>query len=368
MDQPWRIRMFGGLRAERGEQVVTRFRSQKLGVLLAYLAFYRDRVHPREVLTELLWPGAVPEAGRLNLRRELSYLRRLLEGPGVAAGSIVRADRFSVQLNPAAVATDAAKFEQAIEQAQATGSETERAQLLFESVDLYRGELLPGYYQDWIIREQRRADLCFQAVAWLTTHFAKSGELDRALDCARRAVAVDPLREESHAELIRLLVAAGKPSEAIRQYEDLERLLKEELDVAPSRAVRELANELKAQSAKAKPTLPAPAPPYPPASTRLPTGTVTFLLTELAGTEAPSQRNGDAHSSALARYHAILRRFCGEFGGREIKESAEALTVAFEHGSHAVACAIAIQRAWRATRGQEKPALCASGWLWIPAK
>src|SRR5713101_7635240 len=60
MDTPWRIELLGRLRATQGDRVVTRFRAQKGGALLAYLAYHLDRPHPREELIELLWPEAEP--------------------------------------------------------------------------------------------------------------------------------------------------------------------------------------------------------------------------------------------------------------------------------------------------------------------
>jgi DNA-binding SARP family transcriptional activator len=54
MDTPWRIEMLGWLRASQGDRLLTRFRSQQTGALLAYLAYHPDRPHPRELLVELL--------------------------------------------------------------------------------------------------------------------------------------------------------------------------------------------------------------------------------------------------------------------------------------------------------------------------
>src|SRR5690348_6620829 len=75
----WRIVLLGGLGAERDEHVVTHFETRKAGALLAYLAFYADRAHPREVLAELLWPDEDPDATRARLRQALAALRRALE-------------------------------------------------------------------------------------------------------------------------------------------------------------------------------------------------------------------------------------------------------------------------------------------------
>src|SRR5438477_11144789 len=60
----WRTQLFGGLRAEQEGRVVTRFRTQKAASLLAYLAYHRQRSHPREVLIELLWPECEVDVAR----------------------------------------------------------------------------------------------------------------------------------------------------------------------------------------------------------------------------------------------------------------------------------------------------------------
>jgi DNA-binding SARP family transcriptional activator len=97
----WRIELLGWLRAVSANRVVTRFRTHKTGALLAYLAYYHDRPHPREVLIELLWPESEPRAGRGSLRKALSSLRLQLEPPDVPPGAIILADGDTIQLNPA---------------------------------------------------------------------------------------------------------------------------------------------------------------------------------------------------------------------------------------------------------------------------
>ena len=63
----------------------------------------------------------------------------------------------------------------------------------------------------------RLAERFLHAVRQETALRARAGESGRALDLARRAVAVDPLREELHAELIRLLAGAGRIPAALRR-------------------------------------------------------------------------------------------------------------------------------------------------------
>jgi hypothetical protein len=122
MDAPWRIELLGWLRAIQGGRVVSRFRSQKAAALLAYLAYHHHRSHPREALIELLWPESDPEAGRRNLRVELTSLRRQLEVSETDPGGVIVADRATVQLSPACL-TDVAQFEATLQAA--AGSDAE---------------------------------------------------------------------------------------------------------------------------------------------------------------------------------------------------------------------------------------------------
>src|SRR5439155_11242069 len=77
----------------------------------------------------------------------------------------------------------------------------------------------------------------------------EKGDLNRALEYARRAVSADPLREEMHHTLMRLYAAIGQPSAVLRQYQDLECCLREALGETPSAETRALAEELR-QSAR----------------------------------------------------------------------------------------------------------------------
>ena len=211
----WRIELLGGLRARRGDNVVTRFRTHKTGALLAYLAFYHRSSHPREELIELHWPECDPLLGRRSLRTALSALRQQLEQPDLTPGSVIVADRQTVQCNAAACVTDVAEFETALKLAAASVA-GEQAGHLIRAVDLYHDRLLRGYTESWILAEQQRLDeLFFRAIFQLGRLLEAGGDIARAIHYARHAVSLDPLREESRCELIRLLAAAGQSGTAL---------------------------------------------------------------------------------------------------------------------------------------------------------
>jgi DNA-binding SARP family transcriptional activator len=241
MSSPWHIELLGWLRATRGDLVVSRFRSRNHAALLAYLAFYRHRSHPRAQLVELLWPECDVARGRLNLRVALSLLRDQLEPPGVPAGTVILADRSTVQLNPAAVDTDVAAFQSALLAASRAGTPLEQTRRLVEAVSLCRGELLPGCFGDWVLSErQRLAEVYLQALRQLSSLSEEAGDQCGAIRSAWLAVGADPLREESQHDLIRLLIAAGQRKGALQQYQELGRRLHDALGAEPAPGTRAL--------------------------------------------------------------------------------------------------------------------------------
>lgn len=252
-----RICLLGGLRVEQAERIITRFRSQRTGSLLAYLALFRQRPHPREVLIELLWPECDPIRGRNNLSASLSSLRHQLEPPGIPSGAVITADRSTVGLNPAVVTTDVAEFETALDAAANSDTTAGRAQCLMEAVGLYRGPFLHGSYEEWVLVERGRLSERYLRVLQELSQLAEErGDLGHSIDLVQRAVAIDPLSEELHAELMRLYGAAGQPAAALRQYRKLERILQVELGLTPSPTIRQLAEELTA-SGRDLPSLPS---------------------------------------------------------------------------------------------------------------
>jgi DNA-binding SARP family transcriptional activator len=226
MERQWRIEMLGWLRATRADRVIGRFRSRKAGSLLAYLAYHHHRSYPREVLIELLWPESSWRAGRTNLRTELTWLRHRLEPPEVPAGAVLLAHGDTLQLNPESCVSDVATFEVALQSAADAGSRAEQVRWLDEAVRLYQGELLPGYFDPWLMPERLRlTDAFLQAVHQLVAEREQAGELHSALQAAWRGAAVDPLREATHSDLVRLLMSTGQPEAARRQVQERDRLL-----------------------------------------------------------------------------------------------------------------------------------------------
>ncbi len=350
MTEPWSIQLFGALRARQGERVITRFRSQQTGALLAYLAYHRQHSHTREMLIDLFWPESDYAAGRHNLCNALSSLRNQLEPPGEPTGSVIIADRFSVELNPEAVTTDVDRFDQALRRAALARLAPNYVTQLAECADLYGGPLLPQSYYEWIPPEQERLKVRYgQTVSQLVELLEKEGRYESALDYAGRALSLDPLDELATKDVMRLMAAAGQHESALALYHDLERVLAEQLGTAPSSSAQQLARRIEEQMSSAPAVPPAsPAPrPVPLASPHAewPAGTVTFLLSDIEDVFSLIAGSPDAFRSALAVYQALIRSEFRRNGGIEVKEAGGSFVAAFASATDALTCGIAFQRA-----------------------
>ncbi len=224
-----RLYLFGDLEIHRGEASI-RLPTRKTELLLAYLALY-PQAHGRETLAALFWGDVGDEQARGSLRKALTALRRTL-GPDAFL-----ADRHSIALNPDyPLWVDVVEFDQldmrsvvAPDQALALGSAGPTA------LDLYRGDLLGEFYEDWIapLREHYRSVYLERRLA-LAQEYRTRSEYGQAIDQAQRALAVEPANERAHQHLMFAYLALGRRGEALRQYELARRALQEELAVTPS--------------------------------------------------------------------------------------------------------------------------------------
>ncbi len=297
----WHIEMLGGLSAFRHEQRIERFHSQRGASLLGYLAYHLARSHPREELLNLCYPECEFAVASNRFRQLLWALRRQLEPPGIPAGSVIAAHHPYLRLRPEAVSTDVGTFVNGVRLAGLTEDPFRKLERLEEAIDAYKGELLPGFYDEWIAQERYLlADRYLAAVLDLAAIRAEMGRVPQAIEAARRAVALEPLREESHCALMRLYLLQGNRVAALRQFETLAEELHREIRSRPTEAAFRLYRQ--AMEERGGPSEPAPqerlhllnAPPVSrePVSRRAPS-TLPPRFTKIFGREADVEALGE---------------------------------------------------------------------------
>jgi DNA-binding SARP family transcriptional activator len=224
----------------RNRSVVLENWPRKAASLLRLLAVIDEHRLARDQAIELLWPEVEPEAGLSNLKSLLFRLRRGLEEQGFP--SPIALEHGQVALNPTyAFTIDADRFQKLV----AAGEELA---VLEEAATMVQGELLPeDRYEDWA--EPVREQLHRQARE-LLLRLARAYEWRAMWEAAERILgqllALDPLDEEVAGEQIRLLGAVGRRAEALRRYEELADILRQELGVDPAQGLTLLAAELRA--------------------------------------------------------------------------------------------------------------------------
>jgi DNA-binding SARP family transcriptional activator len=107
------------------------------------------------------------------------------------------------------------------------------------------GELLPGWYDDWVLFERERLrQLRMHALEALADKLRRQARYGEAVEAAFAALRWDPLRESTYQSLIRTHLAEGNRAEALRQYRLCCHRLHSRLGVEPSPEMQRLVRTL----------------------------------------------------------------------------------------------------------------------------
>ena len=228
-----RFRLLGGLRIERSG-AAAELDPPRARVLAAYLLVHRDRPHPRAHLAYTLWPESDEAQARTNLRKTLHQLRRSLPDVEGLLAIDARALRWRSE---AELELDVARFEESIERArlaEAAGELDVEREHLEAAAGLYRGDLLPEIYEDWLEHERERLRERFGHVLERLLDVLWLQRDDRAaVGYAQRLVQHDPLVESSYRQLMRLHARSGERAKALHVYHRCASVLHEQLRMTP---------------------------------------------------------------------------------------------------------------------------------------
>ena len=230
-----RVQLCGRLSIElAGSERANALRGRQVPLLLTYLVLSRHRPIGREELIGALWPDQAPRSQDAALRTLLSRLRSALGG-SVLTGR----DELLLEL-PEPVWVDVEAAADHVERAlEALRRRDPRQAWALAQVPLNiagRG-LLPGAQATWLETRRRELDdLRLRALeiigrAGMELGSAQLGSVQRA---ARNLIEAEPYRESGYVLLMEALEAQGNVAEALRVFESLRALLREELGIAPS--------------------------------------------------------------------------------------------------------------------------------------
>ena len=313
-----------------GEQAITddgtgsvRMRSSRTVALVAFLALHAGSPQARQRIAGLFWPDSTDAQALTNLRRELHNLRHVLgDQPVLVVTSTDLCWRDSEMTRVDVRAFDIER-KAALAAAAAGDSEGILAHAAC-AIAQYRGELLPGMYDDWLLDaraelERQCADLC----DLLCETRARRGDLTGAVDAARRRIQLQPLEEAGYRTLMLLQADLGDRAGAVSTYHHCASVLEHELGVVPGSATRQALQRLMARVDPAGTGPPATGPAV---------GRSGFAAAQLVGRSAELGVLQELWRTAAAG-HPSLALVCGGAGVGKTRLVAEVAGLARLEGA-----------------------------------
>ena len=329
------FRILGPLEVLEGDRPIT-IGGAKQRALLALLLLHANEVVPRDRLVDELWGDSPPDTAQTALQVHVSQLRKALGRDTISTqrpGYLVRVEDGQLDL---------ARFERLVEQARREDPAS-ASHRLRTALALWRGPLLSEL--DTGFAQAERARLEEQRLAAVEQRIAADLELDRHAQLVSELeglVREHPLRERLRGLLMLALYRCGRQADALEVYRSGRRLLNEELGLEPGEELRRLERAILEQdaallgSARTAPNAPGPA---------MPTGTVTFLFTDVEGSTRLVRELGDEYEALLDRHHRLVSEAFETHGGEEIDTQGDAFFFAFRRARDAVRAAVDAQLA-----------------------
>ena len=238
-----------------GEQAITddgagvQVHSSRAVALVAFLVAHAGAPQPRQRIAGTFWPDSTDAQALTNLRRELHHLRQVLGDER----SLVVTPRDLCWRDSETCRVDLRIFDTERQAALAAAAADDDEGVLGHAaaaVAQYKGDLLPGVYDDWLLEarsdlERQCADLC----DLLCAARARTGDLAGAVDAVRRRIQLRPLEEAGYRTLMLLQADLGDRAGAVSTYHHCASVLERELGVIPDPATRQAFQRLMADGA-----------------------------------------------------------------------------------------------------------------------
>ena len=232
-------------------------------LLLAYMVLHRATPQQRYALAAHFWPESGDRQAMTNLRKVIGNLRKTF--PTVDNYLVLDNGVITWQPN-LECAFDVADFEVALQQAAQATDEVIATRALQHAVELYRGDLLPHLYDDWVLAERDRLQKrLVDALTQLSNLYERQGRFADAIACQLRLLHLDPLHEETYRQLMRLHALDGDLNRVKRLFRECKETLAREFNAPPSAPTRELYEQLIASETAVTPLTQRehPKPPTP---------------------------------------------------------------------------------------------------------
>lgn len=227
-----------------------RFPTKKAEELLYLLLAHGGQMLDRDRIAEWLWPMRSPQRSLHSLATALWRLRQALPASDNHGADYLEIRPDAIGFNQAAdYWFDAERFEQqaiiGLPGSWPLGAAAVRS--LDTAAALYHADFLEGCCADWCLAKQEQLQLILvRVLKRLQCHNRLSGSFEVAIAQGRQLLALDPLLEEVHRELMRCYAAAGRRALALKQFHHCQEVLQRELQIGPMPKTTQLYRQIRA--------------------------------------------------------------------------------------------------------------------------
>lgn len=242
----FRIRLFGRFKLQQEDGTSYEIESHKAAELFCYLLIHRNRPHSREALAEVIWGESSTARSKKYLRQALWQIQSALTPSSHEdARPLLLTDGEWIQVNPQSEFwLDVAEFEDIYTcvRDHHGGDLDESGYLkLKQALDLYQGDLLEGWYEEWCLFERERLQNIYLSILDKLMVYCEAHQTyEEAIAFGENILRYDAARERTHRRMVRIYYKAGERTSALRQYERCVTCLKDELGVKPAKKTVEL--------------------------------------------------------------------------------------------------------------------------------
>lgn len=245
------VQLLGEQRVTADGKTVEVGRSTRALGILSYLILHAGAPQLRRHMAGLFWPNSTDAQARTNLRREIHQLRAAIPG---ADGCLELDDNTVTWRDDAPCVADVLDFQHAVsaaDEAAGRGNDSAFTTAAERAVRAYHGELLPGFYDDWVLEQRERLRRsCVTLVDRLIVSAEKQDDVATAMHHAQRRIELEPLEESGYRTLMRLHARLGNRAAALHTFHVCTSLLERELGVEPSDATLRMYEDLRPHQVK----------------------------------------------------------------------------------------------------------------------
>jgi DNA-binding SARP family transcriptional activator len=253
---PLHLRFLRDFRIQTPQGICDLRISGKTKEVLAFLALNANKLIRRNTLSGLIWPDHDEQRSRANLNTALWRINRALKTIGNDHVNLsVTASQIKLIVAPE-VFIDVVALEACVREASKSRSAVLPLSIratLSEILSGDCGSFLEGLSNEWVLIDRERCfNLQIKGLTLLMQDLTESGGIAEALEHGRRILRMDPMRECVQRQVMWLHVLDGHQGNAIRQYLQCARILRDELAVSPMPETRALYEFIIARSVAPK--------------------------------------------------------------------------------------------------------------------